>query len=458
MARSVEEYISENQRQLRRIEGQSVTVGGESEVGEVLNLGETRITTEFRLRMWKRTLGNGLISGHPNQKHGSNRGEAGSGTPVWNLVESYQYDDEEAFNPRLTPEGQTAILKSMTADSDSTISQIAVGPNVSEIKPEDGVFSWTDGGGSDRVSKIGAKFDFDEIGEKDKVGALKIYTRSQNPFCEFDIPDIEVKDTEEFRVEIFIRFGSRSLDSTVLTSEGRRLAAETVRDENANRGIDKIVFGGESERFPEVSQTSLEDRITFTKANNQINNTILNVRGKLFTSQPPSQPVTIREASLEDNSGNMLFRNTFSSTEKDSTFSLEAVATFRVTQKGVDEVSLSDGGVTVNPEVEQGTTSPIEADMQIVEGLIGGLNTTGYGLPIIAGARRKRIEGGSVENSSTKPITPVTGVPPADPGIELVMSKVLLTQDNAIIIGKSSVAKAESSTLSAKETITATVY
>lgn len=409
MGKSLEEYVAENSRQLRRIEGQSVRVGGENDAGQTLTLGETRITIEFKLKFWRRDLGSGLISGHPNQQYGANRGEAGKGTPTWNLVDQYLYSDSEDFDAELTRSGQNTILKALTADQSATIGQIAVGPDLPSIEPEDGAFSWKGAGRVDRTTKVGARFRFDRIGPQNKVGALKLYTVDNQEFCKIDIPDIGVTDNQEFRCEVFMRFGSRSLDSTVLTGSGRRLAARSLRDGSGSRGIDEVVFGGESDIPPQVSQVSLEDRIISTKSQNEINNTVLTVQGKLFTSQPSEQPIVFREASLEDNNGNMLFRNTFSDTPKDSTFALRAVGTFRVTESGTDAEEISDGGLTVSPQIGFANSTPLSTEIHIERGSIGGLNTTGYGLPVIAEALRRKIESGSVKTEISEQIVEAYG-------------------------------------------------
>lgn len=326
MTRNADRYIAENRSDIRSTQANFIEVTDRG-ASRDLSFPRNAIEVTVEVEIYTRPLNSSLISGHPNGSvHGSGHGESGDLRGGWTLVEEVENstvwtkDGRNAIRDAL--DGQAGAIKSAvlghgTADASSTDADLR--------DRQATVFAF--GTKDDRNTTRGhGLFLFHEHnGTATEFGLLdddgRLLSRTT-------VDDVGPTAEEEVRAEILLTFNGSGTGDSVITDEGERTAADSVRLDSVTVGLLEMAWGTGTTAFTK-SDTALTSEVVRKNVLRELELESIRTRAKLYKSEPASQPVDLSEVAVFDNNGNMFWATTFDSEEKDDSAPLSTTVGFR---------------------------------------------------------------------------------------------------------------------------------
>jgi hypothetical protein len=328
MTKGIDRFVSENRQSVKRIDSTFVPVSGQS--NQNLSFTNSEIDVSIQIRVYTRSLNDSLISGHPDNNHGSGRGISGDKRSEWTLVE-----DNETSQDFLTS-GRNLLRNALTASSTAFIRETAVGsgggsvtPDENSLEAENGsAFAWGKDGGNNNQTVSESVFLFSEYGEE--VSEYAVYSSSDEIYNRVVTNTITPTNEQEIRVETIFTIEGSGIGNSVITDTGEGIVADSLKDANTTASLSGIGFGS-GDSSPQESDTSLDAFEFGVNAERVRSPETAVAHGVVFQDEPSTQPVTIREISVVDADENLIWRAVIDNFEKNDDFQFEAAIGFRIT-------------------------------------------------------------------------------------------------------------------------------
>lgn len=326
MTKPIDRFVSENRRATRRIDSTFVQVA--SQRRRQFDFGVSRIHIPTSIEVYTRPLNDGLYSGHPDPVHGSGRGTSGDRRGAWQLVTNEEVS--EAF----VKEGRNAVRDALNGDTTAAIDRTLVGSGQStatgtntQLESQTGsAFAWGKAGASANETLSRSHFLFGEFG--DAVSEFGVESGSGRLYNRITTTTVNPSKSEELRVDVLFEVDGEGRGNAAFTNEGDAAVAETIRSQDSAVGIEEFAFGTGS-TDPTKSDTMMENESFSQKAGRALEPEVITSHTTVLEHQPSTQPVTISEIGLRDNTGRLIWRTTIDGYEKSEDVEFEVFAAFR---------------------------------------------------------------------------------------------------------------------------------
>lgn len=326
MPKPIDRFVSENRRATQRIDSTFIEVSTNRRKNMTFGVQEFGVPTS--VEVYTRDLGNGLISGHPNAKHGSGRGQSGDLRASWSL--ETDTEASEAF----TVNGRNIIRDALDGDANAAIAEIAVGSGSqdanegnSAMQSETGrEHAWGKQGQFSNSTLAQASFLFHQYG--DEIAECGVYSGTDDLFNRITFSTINPTKEQEVRIEVLFEVGGDGRGNSAITNDGRDAVAETIRSTDTPIGIERIAFGTD-DTSPANNDSSLGNKIFDVIVERETNAEVVTAHAVVFKDEPSSQPVTLQELGAVDNTGRLIWRAVFDSFEKKDDNEIEVYVSFR---------------------------------------------------------------------------------------------------------------------------------
>lgn len=327
MSKGIDRFVSENRDQITKINANFTPISTQST--QNLSFKDSKIEVEAEIEVYTRPLNNGLISGHPNGSvHGSGEGTSGDHRGNWSL-EANTIESEDFVQT-----GRNNVRDVLAGDTTGAIRQTAVGTDSTGVNSGDTslgnesgrVFAWGKQGGSTKESIAESIFLFHQFG--DSVSEYGVYSDSGVLYNRIVASTVNPSAEEELRVETTFTVTGDGLGTSVITNTGEERIAASLRSVDTAIGLRDFGFGNGTST-PSKTDTSLDNQV-FTKiAEQQRNPEVVTAHTVVFGFEPSTQPVDISEIGVFDNNGNLIWRTTLETFEKEEQTEFEVFAGFR---------------------------------------------------------------------------------------------------------------------------------
>lgn len=327
MTKGIDRFVSENRDQITNINANFTPISTQST--QNLSFRYSVIEVEVEIEVYTRPLNNSLISGHPNGSvHGSGEGTLGDNRGNWSL-ESITMESEDFVQT-----GRNNVRDVLAGDTTGAIRQTAVGTDSTGVNPGDTslgnesgrVFAWGKEGGTTKESIAESIFLFSQFG--DSVSEYGVYSDSGVLYNRIVTSTVNPSSEEELRTETTFTITADGLGSSVVTNTGEEQIAASLRSVGTAIGLREFGFGNGTST-PSKTDTSLDNEL-FTKiAEQQRGPEVVTAHTIVFEFEPSTQPVDISEVGVFDNNGNLIWRTTLETFEKDEQTKFEVFAGFR---------------------------------------------------------------------------------------------------------------------------------
>ncbi|AGM11740.1 hypothetical protein HCTV5_134 [Halovirus HCTV-5] len=330
MTGKIQDQVAENRNQTRRLDAQFVNVSTQNDRN--LTFTNNYIEVEVQVEIYTRDLSTSLISGHPNAKHGSGRGESGDLRTDW-TQESVTVSSEV-----LVRGGRNAIRDALDGQT-GAVNQIGVGTGSDDAASGDTAltsettknFCW---GQKDTFNVTRARsspFLFAEYGDTvQEFGvfdeAARLLTRS--------VLDSSLNPTseKELRVDVTFTFTGDGIGNSVITDDGEEALADSIASVGTATGLKEINYGTGT-TTPSTSDTALAAEEIAKDCLRQLDAEQITTQAKLFDSEPATQPVDLTEIGVTDNNGRLVWRTLIKAFEKNSQFEVNTTIGFIIQSK-----------------------------------------------------------------------------------------------------------------------------
>ena len=327
MAKNADTYIAENRSNIRSTQANFIEVTDRG-ASRDLSFPRNSIEVTVEVEVYKRSLNSSLISGHPDgDTRGSGHGEAGDVRGEWTLVE-----DTEA-SATWTKDGRNAVRDALDGQA-GAIRETVLGHGTREAATTDADLQdrqatvYATGTKDDRNTTRGHGIflfqDHNEAGTE--FGLLDADGRL---LCRVTVDDIAPTNDEEVRAELVLTFDGYGVGESVVTDEGERTVADAIRLDSVTVGLLEMAWGTGSTTFSK-SDTALTSEEIRKNVQRNLDLETIRTKGKLFESEPSTQPVDLAEVAVFDNNGNMAWATTFDPEEKDDSAPLTTTVGFRI--------------------------------------------------------------------------------------------------------------------------------
>lgn len=327
MTKNADSYIAENRSDIRNTQANFIEV---TDRGASRDLSFPRNTIEVtvEVEVYKRSLNSSLISGHPDgSSYGSGRGEAGDVRGGWTLVE-----DTEA-SAVWTKDGRNAVRDALDGQAGG-IAEAVLGHGTRDASTSDADLQdrqatvYATGTKDDRKTTRGHGIylfqDHNEAGTE--FGLLDGNGRL---LCRVTVGDVAPTKDEEVRAEVVLTFDGYGVGESVVTDEGERTIADSVRLDSVTVGLLEMAWGTGTTSFS-TSDTSLTSEEIRKNVQRELDLETIRTFSKLFKSEPSTQPVGLGEVAVFDNNGNIVWATAFDPEEKDDSAPLTTTVGFRI--------------------------------------------------------------------------------------------------------------------------------
>lgn len=315
----ITDEVRENRRSARLIESYSRQPAPDQTVP--LGLPPVTVEVDVSATLYTRALGDTLISGHPDAKHGSGRGSGGDNRGSWSQVETadgeWTEDGRSWFVDGLS--GTAIGIGSILAGTDTT----GVTTADSSLGTKQGkIHAWVKKTSSSKTTVV-AQFLFDSFG--DTVEELGLEA-DNDTFLGRLLADSTVNPTnnEELKVEIELSFSWSAPGDLAVTDLDT--LSDLVATDDETTTISKLHIGTDS-TSADTSDTSLGSKVDEKQVQTNVAQESITAITQFLKSEPGSQPHDIVEAGVFDGQGTLLWRATFDATEKDDRVRLRPTST-----------------------------------------------------------------------------------------------------------------------------------
>lgn len=326
MPKGIDRFVSENRRDTRRLESTYVSVSTRRRAQFDFGLSEYHIPTS--VEVYTRPLNDGLYSGHPDAKHGSGRGVAGDQRGAWTLVE------DTAVSEEFVRDGRNAVRDVLSGSNTQSIAKTTLGDDSTDASASDtqmlsqngSRFAWSFQGGNSNETVARSHYRFGDYGEA--ISEFGVLSDSGDLYNRITTTTVNPTVNEEVRVDMTFKVGGVGKGSSVLTDDGRDALAEAIRGTSTTIGIEDFVFGDDG-TSPTTGDTALGNQLFSKVAAHDLSPERITAHAVVFEVEPNTQPHTIREIGLKDNTGRLLWRVVIDAYDKDSSVEFEVYSGFR---------------------------------------------------------------------------------------------------------------------------------
>lgn len=325
--REVQEQVAENRNQTRKLDSQFILVSTQND--RSLTFTRNFIEVEVELVVYDRDLSTSLISGHPNEKHGSGRGQSGDLRTEWE-VRSVTVDSE-----LLVRDGRSSVRDSLAGETGS-VRYMGIGKGSSSVETSNIALEDE----TERVLVAGVRDSFDTTRARSMPYLFSFHGNEAQEFGVFDgdgrmvtrsaLVDVEsISDEKEIRADKKLTFSGSGVGDSVVTDDGIEAIADSMSDPFTVVGLAQLSFGiGESQ--PAESDSVLDEEIISISAGGDLDPEKITLRSTLFESEPSQQPVDLTEIGVKDNQDRLVWRTLIQSFEKTEQFEVSTSVGFNV--------------------------------------------------------------------------------------------------------------------------------
>lgn len=328
MTKGIDEFVSENRESVKRLDSTFIPVSGENEIKYTFTNNQFNVTTEVKL--YTRELTDSLISGHPNEKHGSGRGKGGDNRSGWTQV-SISTKQET-----LVSDGRNSIANSLVGSQADKVSQIAIGDgNTEPTSPSDTSLTekdnqkraWSEATTLYNTINAISTFLFSEFGQSvSEFGAL---SSLDNLFNRITTDTKYISDEKEIKVEIEFEVNGDTSDNSVISNNAEARVADSLINNSSIVSLSQFVFGDGSGSFSKT-QLSLDNELFSSAAQRLLSPETVTANTVVFSIEPDSQPLEINEIGVEDENGDIFWQTNVSAFEKNENVEFSVNASFRI--------------------------------------------------------------------------------------------------------------------------------
>ena len=314
MPESVDEYVADNSKRIRNVDSRFVQV--DSNRSRDLSFGSNFFTVTVEVEVYRRSTGDQVVFGHPNESKGFGRGTFGDDRGAWSLV-----TDTEA-SADFTKQGRRAAAEALNGQT-GAVAQGAIGGDTTAVTTSDTAlgqeFDRADTFASRSANTTRTTTLFDSTDVVAQPGELGIFDQDDRLLARVtvDIPDDTVGDTDEVRGVVLLTFEGSGQGNAVVTSEGENALADSIRSPKVSVGPTEYAFGDGSTEFTK-SDTSLTSEVIRKNAGREVGRDRINAFTRVSETDMNSISVDISEVGLFDNEGRMLWATTFRAIQSDS--------------------------------------------------------------------------------------------------------------------------------------------
>lgn len=324
MTRRIDRFVSENRNEIDRINATFVPVSGQT--NQTLSFTNSEIEIGVQIEVYKRSLGNSLISGHPDTQHGSGNGVSGDDRGSWSLLEDVE--DSENF----VQGGRNNTRDALAGESQANFGKTAIGTGNGSVTPSDTsldsetsrVFAWGEQGGQSNQAVSKSIFLFSQHGQD--VSEFGVYSEDGTLYNRIVTPSLTPDLETELRVETQFTVKGYGIGDSVITDTGEDQIAKSLRTPQSI-GADEIAFG-DGTTSPSASDTALDNELLRKTAEKLKSPEVLTVQTLVFDNEATGQDIS--EIGVFDNDGNLLWRIVIDTFSKTSEKEFEAVCGYRI--------------------------------------------------------------------------------------------------------------------------------
>jgi len=328
MVREIQDRVADNTQRARSVESNFVEVAERGRID--LSFGQNLVEVAVGVRLYKRDLNGGLVSGHSDPAYGSGRGVSGDvrgGT--WTLVE------DTTVSAELTKDGRK-MIRDVLDGQDVEVTEVGNGDDATEVGTGDTAlgnergrsFAWgTPSEGAYNENAVEGEFRFSETGQ-DAV-EFGVFSRDGRLVARLTVADINPSPTEEVRAEVVLTVEGSGQGEAVVTEDGEAVIAEAITRRVVS-GLAAIGFGSGTASFSKTD-SSLSNEVITKDAERDLDLESIKVYTLLYEQEPAgSTPVDLSEIKVEDADGRMVWATSFSPEEKTDSVRLNASVGFRI--------------------------------------------------------------------------------------------------------------------------------
>ncbi len=301
--------VARNRRDVTRLDGAFVSIP--DRVQQNLRFLRNTIEVQVSLEVYRRSLGNGLISGHPNGgTHGSGQGVAGDQRAgSWTLVST------TTASSNWTVGGRNAVRDALDGQQTGSIGGTAVGTSVTTAQPSDSSLGSRTGGTfafgkDDALDEVRARSQYlfseagdgspdpQEFGLESAGGLLMARLTTSSP--------VTVGQEQELRVDISCTISGSGSGSSALTNAGLGTVADSIQTQGTVAGLTDLAWGTGSPTI-DPSTTSLANEVLRKACERTLDLEIIRVSREQEEFEPASQPHDYTEVGVYDDSGDLFW-------------------------------------------------------------------------------------------------------------------------------------------------------
>jgi len=314
MPKSVDDYVAENSKRIRNIDGRFVQV--DSNRSRDLSFGSNFFNVTVEVEVYRRSTGDQIVFGHPAASKGFGRGTFGDDRGAWSLV-----TDTEA-SADFTKQGRRAAAEALDGQ-EGAVAEGAIGGDTTAVSTEDTAlgqeFDRADTFASRSANTTRTTTLFGSTDVVAQPGELGIFDANDRLLARVtvDIPDGTVDDTDEVRGVVLLTFEGSGNGNAVVTSEGENALADSIRSPKVSVGPTEYAFGDGDTDFSK-SDTSLTSEVIRKNSGREVGRDRIESFTRLSETDMNGISVDISEAGLFDNDGRMIWATTFRAIQSDS--------------------------------------------------------------------------------------------------------------------------------------------
>lgn len=326
----ITEQVAKNRESTRRLDGRFVDLP--ETANRNLSFARNSIEVVVTIDVYKRSLNDSLISGHPNPAQGSGRGVAGDVRGTWTQVST---STQSALFVR---SGRNAVRDALDGQA-GAVREGAVGTGSTDAGVGDTTLAAETGStlaygvkDSATVTRARSNYRFaeDGLGSTDAV-EFGLKDETGRLLARVTTDAVDVAEDEELRVDVSLEVNGTGTGNSVITTDGEAAIADALRAIGDVVGINEIAFGTGTTAASK-SDTGLETETYRQLAIRTLQNESIRAETVTDSSQPSGQPVDLTEIGVFDNSSTprLIWRTTMDTLEKTDAFGFRTTVGFRI--------------------------------------------------------------------------------------------------------------------------------
>lgn len=325
MTDKIQEQVAENRNQTRRLDAQFVNVSTQNDRN--LSFTNNYVEVTVNLELYSRDLNNSLISGHPDAKHGSGRGEAGDFRGSWSQ------ESVTVSGQVLVRGGRNAIRDALDGQT-GAVNQIGVGTGTDDPASGDTSltsetsknFCWGEKDSFNVTRATSSPFLFADYG--DKVQEIGVFDSGSRLLSRSTLKNaLDLTNEKELRADVTFTFKGDAIGDAVITDDGEEALADSIASVASTVGLKEINYGTGTAQ-PSSSDTALAAEEIAKDCFRNLDPEQITAQAKLFDSEPGTQPLDITEIGVTDNNSRLIFRVLIKAFEKNSDFEVNTTIGF----------------------------------------------------------------------------------------------------------------------------------